>query len=40
MPVRIVLTGQLHGPDLVKIIQILGKQNILKRIEYVKETLI
>ncbi|WP_427340411.1 glutamate--tRNA ligase [Caloranaerobacter sp. DY30410] len=36
MPIRAILTGQLHGPDLVKTILILGKQNILKRIEYVK----
>ncbi|QIB27168.1 glutamate--tRNA ligase [Caloranaerobacter azorensis] len=39
MPIRAILTGQLHGPDLVKTILILGKQNILKRIEYVKKRL-
>ena len=33
MPVRIALTGQQHGPDLDKIILVLGKDNILKRIE-------
>lgn len=37
MPVRSALTGNLHGPELVDIIYILGKQNILKRIEYVQE---
>lgn len=37
MPVRSMLTGQLHGPDLDKIILILGKQNILSRIEYVEK---
>ncbi|MFA5523702.1 MAG: glutamate--tRNA ligase [Tissierellales bacterium] len=39
MPIRSVLTGQLHGPDLDKIILILGKQNILSRIEYVENQL-
>ncbi len=37
MPIRSALTGQLHGPDLDKIILILGKQNILSRIEYVEK---
>ncbi len=40
MPTRIVLTGQLHGPDMGNIIKVLGKQNILKRIEYVERNLI
>ncbi|MDO5707123.1 MAG: glutamate--tRNA ligase [Andreesenia angusta] len=33
MPIRIALTGNQHGPDLDKIILVLGKANILKRIE-------
>lgn len=37
MPVRIALTGNNHGPELVNIIYILGKQNILDRIKYVEE---
>lgn len=37
MPVRAALTGNLHGPELVNIIYVLGKQNILKRIQYVKD---
>ena len=37
MPVRIALTGNSHGPELVNIIYILGKENILKRIQYVEE---
>lgn len=37
MPIRSTLTGQLHGPDLDKVILILGKQNIISRIEYVKK---
>lgn len=37
MPTRIVLTGNNHGPELVNIIYLLGKQNILTRIEYVEK---
>ncbi len=37
MPTRIVLTGNNHGPELVNIIYLLGKQNILNRIDYVQE---
>lgn len=37
MPTRVALTGNVHGPELVSIIYLLGKQNILSRIEYVKE---
>ena len=37
MPTRIALTGNNHGPELVNIIYLLGKQNILKRIDYVQE---
>jgi nondiscriminating glutamyl-tRNA synthetase len=37
MPIRIALTGNNHGPELVNIIYILGKQNILNRINYVEE---
>ncbi len=40
MPTRIALTGNNHGPELVNIIYILGKENILKRIEYVEENYI
>jgi nondiscriminating glutamyl-tRNA synthetase len=32
MPVRIALTGQMHGPDLDKIIALLGKDNIGQRL--------
>lgn len=38
MSTRIALTGNNHGPELVNIIYLLGKQNILNRIEYVKES--
>lgn len=32
MPIRVALTGQMHGADLSVIIQVLGKDNIHKRI--------
>ncbi|CCQ94243.1 Glutamate--tRNA ligase [[Clostridium] ultunense Esp] len=37
MPTRVALTGNIHGPELVSIIYLLGKQNILNRIKYVEE---
>lgn len=40
MPMRIAITGQQHGPDLDKIMLVLGKQNLLQRIEIVKHKLI
>lgn len=40
MPLRAMLTGQLHGPDMVSIILVLGKQNIINRIEYVENNII
>ncbi|EOD00075.1 glutamate--tRNA ligase [Caldisalinibacter kiritimatiensis] len=40
MPIRVVLTGQVHGPEMVNIIMVLGKENILKRIEYVENNLL
>lgn len=33
MPVRVALTGQMHGPELYDIIPLLGRENILKRLE-------
>lgn len=40
MPIRAMLTGQLHGPEMVSIILVLGKQNILKRIQYVENNIL
>jgi len=34
MPVRVAITGQVHGPDIAKVIEILGNENTVKRIEY------
>ncbi|QXM07286.1 glutamate--tRNA ligase [Crassaminicella indica] len=40
MPIRVALTGEVHGPDLNLMMKVLGKQNILSRIEYVKTHLL
>lgn len=32
MPTRIAITGQLHGPDLNRMMAILGKETVLKRL--------
>ncbi len=37
MPIRVALTGQQHGPDLFLIIEILGKDLALRRIERMLE---
>ena len=33
MPVRVALTGQMHGPELYDVIPLLGRKNVLKRLE-------
>jgi nondiscriminating glutamyl-tRNA synthetase len=33
MPIRVALTGQMHGPDLYLIIAILGKELVVRRLE-------
>lgn len=40
MPSRVALTGQQHGPDLDKVILVLGKENIIARIDYILENII
>ncbi len=35
MPIRIATTGQMHGPDLIKTIELLGKDKIIKNINSV-----
>lgn len=37
MPTRVALAGSLHGPEFAKIIYLLGKENILARIDYIEE---
>lgn len=34
LPIRVALTGQLHGPELVEVIPALGKERIIKRLEW------
>ena len=40
MGTRIVLTGQMHGPDLPKAAAVIGKQTCLNRVQYVKNNLL
>lgn len=35
MPLRITITGQMHGPDLAGIIEVLGRDRVFKRIDKV-----
>ena len=37
MPVRIALTGSEHGPEFVNVLVLLGKENILKRIDHIEK---
>lgn len=36
MPTRVALTGSLHGPEFAKIIYLLGKEKILKRVDFIE----
>lgn len=38
MPVRVAITGQVHGPDIAEIIEIIGVDHVLKRIEHTLNT--
>ncbi|GIW48884.1 MAG: hypothetical protein KatS3mg079_360 [Caloramator sp.] len=40
MPIRVAVTGQVHGPELVNVLEILGRDMLIKRIEYVKQNLL
>lgn len=35
-PIRVATTGHLHGPDLTKVLAVVGREGILKRIETVR----
>lgn len=37
MPIRVALTGQMHGPELYDVIPLLGRENVLKRLEVTKK---
>jgi nondiscriminating glutamyl-tRNA synthetase len=34
MPVRVAVTGQVHGPDIAEVIEIIGNKRVVKRINY------
>ncbi len=36
MPTRIMITGEMHGPDLTILMDLLGKEDVLKRLDSVK----
>ncbi|WP_350343463.1 glutamate--tRNA ligase [Proteinivorax tanatarense] len=40
MPIRVMVTGQQHGPDMGGVLKVLGKENVLKRVKYVKENIV
>jgi len=40
MPIRVMLTGEVHGPDMGMTLKVLGKEKILSRIKYVRDYLI
>lgn len=37
MPIRIAISGHMHGPDLDRIIALLGKENIMRRLNKTKK---
>lgn len=39
MPIRIAITGQMHGPELYDIVPLLGLDNVLSRLEGTKKLL-
>jgi len=39
MPIRIALTGQMHGPELYDLVPLLGLENVLSRLEGTKKLL-
>lgn len=39
MPTRILITGMTSGPELTNVLQLLGKENILKRLEQIESGL-
>ena len=33
MPIRIIISGVMHGPDLIEVIYLIGKEKVLERLE-------
>lgn len=40
MPSRVAITGRQQGPDIDKVILVLGKQNLIKRIDFILNNII
>lgn len=40
MPIRIAVSGQMHGPELGDVIEVLGKDKVLNHIEQVRKQLV
>lgn len=40
MPTRLLITGEMHGPDLTIIMDLLGKEEVLKRLDSAKELIL
>lgn len=40
MPIRILISGKTHGPELAKLMMFLDKEKILKRLDYAKNNFI
>ncbi|WP_099191079.1 glutamate--tRNA ligase [Tepidibacter mesophilus] len=40
MGTRVLLTGQMHGPEMPLVLTLLGKEKILNRIKYIKKEII
>ncbi len=36
MPIRVAVTGQMHGPELPNTIEVLGKEKVLNRLKQYK----
>ncbi len=39
MPIRILATTKMHGPELAKTLYLMGKDNIIKNIKHIKEAM-
>jgi nondiscriminating glutamyl-tRNA synthetase len=40
MPIRVALTGQMHGPELYDVIPLLGREDVLKRLEVTEKIIL
>ena len=40
MPIRVAVTGQMHGPELPNTIEVLGKEKVLSRLKNMFKTML